>query len=479
MGGSPKQATELAASPLMRLRLLIALDALLVEGSVTRAAGALDMGVPAMSRLLSQLRTMYGDPLVVRAGRALVPTPFAEQLRERVRALSDEARELMLPKGQEAAPPRKGVATSQLPLVAHPPLAISPIPTVEGQPDLAIISRRLADIDGSAAPKQRLARYIATVGAGVGQSRPLTIDEAKDAMRIILDGEADPIQIGALLVAIRYRGATAGELAGMVGAARRNCLPLDGRYPAADLDWPSYRSPRIESPPWFLLSARLIAMSGHRVALHGIGHSSGVAYEIRRALGIPECGSIADVSRALESGGIAFLPLVAIDPQIQALISLYRLLEMRSPLSLVVPLLNPMGATSTVTGVPSMAGRKLHSDAAALLGWKRLVAIGSNRDVAQATPSRPMPLTVLDGAQSRDIFLPSSGRPRAAAPKAGLTAAEYCLGLWKGAVRNEHAVETVLSTTAVALMAVSRSHASYDEAYQDATRLWNQRDAAR
>lgn len=77
------------------LNLLVALDALLAEGSVTGAAERLQLSVPAMSRTLDRIRKMVGDPLFVRAGRGLVPTPRAEQLREPVRLLVAQARQLL------------------------------------------------------------------------------------------------------------------------------------------------------------------------------------------------------------------------------------------------------------------------------------------------------------------------------------------------------------------------------------------------
>ncbi len=66
------------------LNLLRTLDALLASGSVTGAAERLHLSVPATSHALARLRDLIGDPLLVRAGRRLVPTPRAEALREPV-----------------------------------------------------------------------------------------------------------------------------------------------------------------------------------------------------------------------------------------------------------------------------------------------------------------------------------------------------------------------------------------------------------
>lgn len=79
------------------LNLLVALDVLLAERSVTAAARRLGLSVSATSRALTRLRLATGDPLLVQAGRSLVPTPYAEQLAERVHAVTREARAVMTP----------------------------------------------------------------------------------------------------------------------------------------------------------------------------------------------------------------------------------------------------------------------------------------------------------------------------------------------------------------------------------------------
>ncbi|RON55960.1 LysR family transcriptional regulator [Pseudomonas frederiksbergensis] len=79
------------------LNLLITLDVLLAEGSVARAAERLRLSPSAMSRALARLRETTGDPLLVRAGRGLVPTPRALELRERVGSLVQEALTMLRP----------------------------------------------------------------------------------------------------------------------------------------------------------------------------------------------------------------------------------------------------------------------------------------------------------------------------------------------------------------------------------------------
>jgi len=82
------------------LNLLFTLNAVLSEGSVVRAAMRLRLSPSAMSRALARLRDTTGDPLLVRAGRGLVPTPRALELRERVAHLVEDAESVLRPEHQ-------------------------------------------------------------------------------------------------------------------------------------------------------------------------------------------------------------------------------------------------------------------------------------------------------------------------------------------------------------------------------------------
>lgn len=79
------------------LNLLVTLDVLLAEGSVARAARRLRLSPSAMSRALARLRETTGDPLLVRAGRGLVPTPRALELREQVGPLVQAGQAVLRP----------------------------------------------------------------------------------------------------------------------------------------------------------------------------------------------------------------------------------------------------------------------------------------------------------------------------------------------------------------------------------------------
>jgi DNA-binding transcriptional LysR family regulator len=94
---------QLHAMQTIDLNLVVALDALLTEGSVTGAARRLHLSPSAMSRTLTRIRHVFKDPILVRAGRGLVRSPRAEQLRPQVRALIEQSQALLQPERLQTA----------------------------------------------------------------------------------------------------------------------------------------------------------------------------------------------------------------------------------------------------------------------------------------------------------------------------------------------------------------------------------------
>ncbi|MBP0437888.1 glycosyl transferase family protein [Tianweitania sediminis] len=470
-----------ATSSLGGLRLLVALDALLVEQSVGRAAARLGIRPPAMSRILKQIRDRYGDRILRKTARGMVPTPFAETLRLRLRALAAEAADLMDPSSPMQDAGRPLAFTNRSPIREAPPLTLRRTLDIGG-PTPEDFARKLEQIGPGAEPRRRLARFIATIGVGAGQTRPLTLEEADEAFTIILDGEADPIQIGAFLVVLQYRGITAMELAGVVKAGRRHIgAPAELGELAADLDWPAYLSPRSRAEPWFFLAAKLVAQAGYRVVLHGSAgtwqNGSRLA-EAAEMLHVPVARSIEHARTVLAAGagaGLVYLPLPAFAPQIAALLALYGLFEMRSPLNLATALLNPIGACASVLGASRSAYQLAHRDAAALLGWSDLAIHGSHRDVWQATPDRATRLDRLVKGLARSDHIAS--RPQAKAPGAtGLSSLEYWKAVWDGRAPDCRPRQIVIDTAALALLVLEHRPADGFALMQErATALWADR----
>jgi DNA-binding transcriptional LysR family regulator len=99
------------------LNLLVALDALLSEGSVVGAARRMHLSAPAMSRTLTRIRDAIGDQILVRAGQHMVPTPRALALQAKVRAVVEQATDVF--RDEDAADPASFVRSFTLNLRAN------------------------------------------------------------------------------------------------------------------------------------------------------------------------------------------------------------------------------------------------------------------------------------------------------------------------------------------------------------------------
>jgi anthranilate phosphoribosyltransferase len=476
---STEAAPEGGSARINRIKLLVALDALLREGSVSGAAASMGMQTSAMSRLLGELRDLYNDRIFIRTGRGMRPTPFAESLRMRVRALAAETDSLLDgdPEHRLSSAPASVEEWQQKTQIPPTPLSVTRADQLEAAPSPAGKARRLAAIGNNADPHRRLAKSIAITAPGPGRSRPLTLEEARDALGIILRGEADPAQIGALLMTIQYRGATAVELAGFVQAVRAEigARPTTGAKP--DLDWPAYLSPRWRSPPWFIHAARLVAMAGHRVLLHGhfgAGADSGKLEAAANDAGIPVCLSLSSACEALDRHSIAYTPLGAFAPRVQSLLGLYPLFEMRTPINGAVHLINPLDAPATIVGAAQTSKRDIYRDIARLLDADRFAVIGSIRDFAQVTPGRTTPIYRIVKDQDADIVVPAS--KSAKSERGVFSQREYWHAIWSGAARDEQAEATIINTAAAAFLCLSENpKARFEDAADKAAGLWAQR----
>jgi anthranilate phosphoribosyltransferase len=472
-------APEEPSLKLGRLRLLLALDALLMEGSVSRAAERMGIGTPAMSRLLGQIREIYDDPIFIRSSRRLIPTPLAESMRQRLRALAAEAEALFQP--QE--PSSGGIAIdpaawSRAPVIDAAPLTTRPSILLEGEPLPEDFARKLAVIGKAEDSRKRLAKHIAVISAGIGSSRPLTMSEAEDAFSIILHGGADPVQVGALLSVMHFRGETAAELAGFAQAARNHIGAPDPTASSIDLDWPAYISPKSRRMPWFLQAALLLSQCGHRILLHGNDGSvgtQGALVSAAQAIGISICQNPAAAVDAIAEHGIAYVPVAAISSQVYRLLSLYSVLETRSPINSLMPLLNPLSAPTSIMGVVRPAYRELHRDAGMLLNCRNLTILAGSRDAAEATPFRSSALIRLVDGNADAHFISAAEEPKAY-PLTGMTSLEYWRAVWSGAVRDERATEIITATAATALLTLAGERGDqYGKWRNKAKELWEAR----
>ena len=312
----------------------------------------------------------------------------------------------------------------------------------------------------------RFATYVATLGRGPGRSRALTRVEAADAMRMLLAGEADPIQVGAFLMLLRYRGEDPDEVSGLVEAARETmCWP--GLNVA--LDWPSYGAGRSRGAPWFLLAALALGRAGFPVLMHGSNEFSG-SMTVAQALALlsltPATGAAA-AARGLASGGFAYIPVASLNPVFADLLGLRRLLGLRSPLNTVARLLNPADAPAGVDGVFHPPYIETHLAAAERLGRARLVVLKGGGGEVERNPAKPVTAHLWDASTGRSEIALAAIAPFAAGPEPDFAA------VWSGAVADPAIEARVVATIALGLLALRRGGDA------EAQIVWESRRAVR
>lgn len=303
-----------------------------------------------------------------------------------------------------------------------------------------------------------LAPYVRIVARGKGRARSLTQQEAQGAMSVMLSGRAAPEAIGALLMVLRLRGESDAEIAGFTAAFRASTRNL----PKADLDWPSYAAGRSRGAPLFVLAAKLVALAGYRVALHGWNAHQREGADLREVL----------QDLQLEGEGLAYYPLEQLSPAGFDLLALRDRLGLRSCINTVLRMWNPCGAQASVQGVFHPSYRGLQSRAAALLGDRSLTVIKGGGGEFERHPGKDVAIFGLrEQAELHEIALARlASFRRLRKPNYPIDIAS----LWSGRQEETFAVETVIGTAALALWTLDHG-AGLAEATDLATELWHSR----
>jgi anthranilate phosphoribosyltransferase len=327
-------------------------------------------------------------------------------------------------------------------------------------------------VSGRAASVARFAGFVATLGRGPGRSRALTRAEAREAMGLVLAGQADPHQVGAFLMLLRYRGEDPEEIAGLVEAAREAAaLPEEGF--SADLDWPSYGSGRTRGAPWFLLAALALARAGVRVLMHGSNSFSGgiPVEQALPALGLVAASGVADARAKLAAEHFAYLPLRAFAPGLDALLELRKLFGLRSPVNTVARLLDPARAGAGVDGVFHPPYIAVHLGVAELLSRQRLLVVKGAGGEAERTPAKPSTAYLWDGTARREFLLPAVELPPV---DPALETLDAFSAVWRGDAAPARALATIRATLALALLAIGRADDAA-RAEAEAETIWRAR----
>lgn len=217
--------------------------------------------------------------------------------------------------------------------------------------------------------------------AAVVEGRTLTLAEARSAMGAVMDGEATPAQLAALLVALRMRGETVEELAGFAAAMRDRVVRVAA--PAGTIDTAGTGGDRSGTFNISTAAALVAAAAGVPVAKHGnraITSASGSA-DVLEALGVRTDHDADSAAIALREIGFAFLFAPGFHPAMRHAGPTRREIGVRTAFNLLGPLTNPAGARRQIVGVGDPAAAPRMAEVLRLLRAERaLVVHGAGLD---------------------------------------------------------------------------------------------------
>lgn len=316
------------------------------------------------------------------------------------------------------------------------------------------------------------AQYVRILGKGPNLSRPLTQEEARAAMAMVLNGQVEPVQLGAFLCLLRVKTETPEEAAGLAQAIRDSITPPPGLK--VDVDWASYAG-KSRQLPYYLLAALALARAGVSVFMHGAeGHTAGRVYssEALAALGVPTATSLDQAARQLRDTNFAYMTLEHLSPPLGAIMALKPLLGLRSPIHTVARMVNPLGAAFAVNGVTHPPYLPVHQQGALLLGDLASAAFKGDGGEAERRPEKPCEVfAVIDGQPVREEWPALVAGTRDKEENLDLSRLK---ALWTGEATDEVAEAAIAGTIAIVLRYSGRA-GSIAEAEEKGRALWRAR----
>jgi anthranilate phosphoribosyltransferase len=218
----------------------------------------------------------------------------------------------------------------------------------------------------------------------------LTRAEARDVMRSIMDGEATQAQMGGFLVALRFKGETAQEIAGCAEAMREHVLAVKPkRYDLVDTAGTGGDNAHTLN---ISTAAALVASAaGAAVAKHGnraVSSSSGSA-DVLEALGFSLELPPERIERSIDELGFGFLFAPAHHPAMRHAAPVRRELATRTVFNVLGPLTNPAGARAQVVGVFSADLVPTIAEVLTQLGARRAFVVHGAHGIDELSPAGP------------------------------------------------------------------------------------------
>jgi len=245
--------------------------------------------------------------------------------------------------------------------------------------------------------KLELAPLIARVSEGAD----LTAAEAEGAFTTVMSGEATPVTMAALLIALRTKGVVPSEIAGGVRALRRAMRPVASERTHELVDTCGTGGGSVRTFNVSTAAALTAAAAGVRVAKHGnrsFTSQSGSA-DVLEALGVRIELTPDEMGRVLAETGIVFMFAPLLHPAMRHVGPVRAELAVPTIMNLLGPLTNPAGVTRQLVGVSDPAWRELIARALLELGHRRALVVHGEPGMDELSPAGTTTVSDLRGGR--------------------------------------------------------------------------------
>jgi anthranilate phosphoribosyltransferase len=317
---------------------------------------------------------------------------------------------------------------------------------------------------------ENLKSYVSLIGRGQKSGKTLSQAQARHLMQHLLNGDALPEQVGAILMLLRMREETVEELSGFLQACRDTIsLSLPSDVPIA-FDFGAYAGKR-RHLPWFLLVAMALAESGENVFIHGLEENDSQRLyldTVYRELGWQQAESSEQAREQLAQFGFTYMSIEHFHPAMTSLLKTRHILGLRSCLHSLSKMLNPANAQCSIHGIFHRDLDTIHIDVAKTLNENHVACIRGDSGEVEVTPEKPFTMHSLEDGEKLTREFPVLMQQWALQTR-NLGA----IGLkqvWTGNQNNQYGENAVLGTLAVAL--ACKYSLNLEASFKKAKQVW-------
>ena len=239
---------------------------------------------------------------------------------------------------------------------------------------------------------QRMQYFLREIGQGPKGARDLTIEEAKEALGLILDELVTPAQAGGFLLVQRFKGESPDELQGFADSIRERSNLIRPKVTGL-LDIGSPYDGRVRSLSISSAASIVTTATGVPVVMHGekgIGPKHGVTVgEVLSELGIEVDAAPKEVQSSIEEDGFGYMKQSLFTPTLFSLRNMREEISLRSNLNTVEKLYNLASASYSIIGLTHLPYLEKMLEATTRMGFKRLMIIQGIEGNEDAPTSRP------------------------------------------------------------------------------------------